>query len=287
MKLHKGIVGLGMALALGACSTANNVDTLNQTGATGSAFTQKLTEEYRQIAQFERDQMYDWQDATYFADKGLRAAGGATVKPERLEDWNLPSDKTQELSDARARLIEAFNQNARGDHPELAGHAQGRFDCWMEQQEENHQPEDIAACRESFYQAMSDLDAAMSGGQQEAAPEPEEEPMEPEQVMVFFGFDEATIDVSQQAKIREAVRLATQMDDASFSVTGHADTTGSADYNQELSLRRAQNVRDALVARGVDADAISIAARGESQPANPTGDGVRSRENRRVEIVVQ
>lgn len=287
MNLHKLIVGLGLAFTLGACSTAKNVDTLNQTGATGSAFTQQLTEEYRQIAAFERDQMYDWSDAEYFADKGLRAAEGATVKPERLEDWDLPGDSLEELRDARASLINSFNNNARSQHPELAGHAQGRFDCWIEQQEENHQPEDIAACREEFYQAMSELDAAMEPQQQEAAPEPEPEPMEPEQYMVFFGFDEASISQGQQAKIRDAVSLANEMEDVRFAVTGHTDTAGSAEYNQELSLRRAQNVRDALVARGVDADAISVAARGESQPANPTGDGVRARENRRVEITVQ
>ena len=287
MNLHKAIIGLGLAFTLGACSTASNVDTLKQTGATGSAFTQELTAEYRQIAQFERNQMYDWRDATYFADKGLRAAGGATVKPERLEDWDLPSDSKEELNKARGRLVDALNNRARREHPELAGRAQGRFDCWVEQQEENHQPDDIAKCRESFYQAMSELDTAMSAGQQEAAPEPEPDPMQPEQFMVFFGFDEASISQSQQSKIRQAVRLANEMEDARFSVTGHADTTGAADYNQELSLRRARNVRDALVTRGVDADAISIAARGESQPATPTGDGVRSRENRRVEIVVQ
>ena len=286
MNLKQLIVGLGLAFTLGACSTASNVDTLNQTGATGSPFTQQLTEEYRQIAKFERDQMSDWADATYFADKGLRAAGGATVKPERLDDWNLPSDSIEELTQARGRLIDAFNDNARRDHPDLAGHAQGRFDCWIEQQEENHQPDDIAKCREAFYQAMSELDAAMKP-QQEAAPEPEPEPMEPERFIVFFGFDEATISQEQQAAIREAVSLAGDMEDARFSVTGHTDTVGSADYNQELSLRRAQNVRDALVARGVDGDNVSIAARGEAQPANPTGDGVRSRENRRVEIVIQ
>lgn len=287
MKLHKAIIGLGLAFTLGACSTASNVDTLKQTGATGSAFTQELTAEYRQIAQFERNEMYDWQDATYFADKGLRAAGGATVKPERLEDWDLPSDSKEELNEARGRLISAFNNKARREHPELAGRAQGRFDCWVEQQEENHQPDDIAKCRESFYQAMSELDTAMSAGQQETAPEPEPEPMQPEQVTVFFGFDEASISQSQQSKVRQAVRLANQMEDARFSVTGHADTAGAAEYNQGLSLRRARNVRDSLVSRGVDADAISVAARGESQPANPTGDGVRSRDNRRVEIVVQ
>jgi len=287
MNLHKTLAALGLAVTLGACSTASNVDTLNQTGAEGSPFTQTLTEEYRQIAAFERDRMYDWNDATYFADKGLRAAKGDVVEPESLDDWNLPDDKIDELTEARAGLVGALNDNARRDHPKLAGHAQGRFDCWVEQQEENHQPDDIAACRESFYQAMSDLQSAMRTEPQEAAPEPEQETMEPEQFTVFFGFDAASIGDGQQAKVRAAARLAEEMDGVRFAVTGHTDTAGPADYNQELSLRRAQNVRDALVARGIDGDAISVAARGESEPADPTGDGVRSQENRRVEITVR
>ena len=286
MNLTKLVTAAGLAFTLGACSTANNVDTLNETGATGSPFTQKLTEEYRQIAAFERDEMYDWDDAEYFADKGLRAAEGNTVKPEMLEDWDLPSDKIDELTKARASLNEAFNNNARRNHPDLAGHAQGRFDCWVEQQEENHQPEDIAACREEFYAAMSELNGAM-GQKQEAAPEMEEEAMEPQQFTVYFGFDDATVASSQMSKVRNALRVAEDMDDVRLSVTGHTDTAGPSDYNQELSLNRAQNVRDALVSRGVYPDNISVAARGESEPANPTGDGVRARENRRVEITVQ
>lgn len=286
MNLMKPLAALGLAFTVGACATAENVDTLNQTEATGSAFTMALAQEYRAFAQFERDEMYDWRDATYFADKGLRAANGEVVVPEQLADWNLPGDMVDELSSARAELVGALDGNARGNHPELAGHAQGRFDCWVEQQEENHQPEDIAACREAYYQAMSELQEAMTAEQQQA-PEPEEETMAPERFRVLFGFDRDGIRQDQRPEIREAVQVAREMDDVRFSVTGHADTAGPADYNRDLSLRRAQNVRDALVERGVDADRISIAARGESEPAVQTGDGVREQRNRRVVISVQ
>lgn len=287
MNLMKPLAALGLAFTVGACATAENVDTLNQTEATGSAFTMALAQEYRAFAQFERDEMYDWRDATYFADKGLRAANGEVVVPEQLADWNLPGDMVDELSSARAELVGALDGNARSNHPELAGHAQGRFDCWVEQQEENHQPEDIAACREAYYQAMSELQEAMTAAQQDDVPEPEEETMAPERFRVLFGFDRDGIRQDQRPAIREAVQVAREMDDVRFSVTGHADTAGPADYNRDLSLRRAQNVRDALVERGVDADRISVAARGESEPAVQTGDGVREQRNRRAVISVQ
>jgi OOP family OmpA-OmpF porin len=292
MQIIKPLGAVALASVLAACATAENVDRLNQATATGSPFSQKLAQEYRQIAAYERDEMYDWQDATYFADKGLNAAGGEVVAPEQLDAWNLPSDKMDELSSARGDLTRALDGNARRNHPELAGHAQGRFDCWVEQQEENHQPEHIARCREAYYEAMSKLQAAMQPEPDtQAAPapeEPEQEPMmEPERFTVYFGFDQATVPQGETGKVREAAMLAEEMEDVQFSVTGHADRAGPADYNQELSLRRARNVRDALSANGVSGDAVSIAARGESEPAVPTGDGVREPENRRVVITVQ
>jgi OOP family OmpA-OmpF porin len=54
-----------------------------------------------------------------------------------------------------------------------------------------------------------------------------------------------------------------------------------------LSLRRADSVREALIAGGADANAITVAGRGESEPAVPTPDGVKEQANRRVEIVLQ
>jgi OOP family OmpA-OmpF porin len=71
-----------------------------------------------------------------------------------------------------------------------------------------------------------------------------------------------------------------------YSVTGHADRAGPEAYNLDLSLRRANAVRDALIQRGVKASGISVAGRGEAEPAVPTADGVPEAANRRVEIIL-
>lgn len=68
-------------------------------------------------------------------------------------------------------------------------------------------------------------------------------------------------------------------------IEGHTDATGAAEYNQDLSERRAAAVRAALIARGVDPTMLTIAAYGEAQPigdnANPVGQAL----NRRVTFV--
>lgn len=70
-------------------------------------------------------------------------------------------------------------------------------------------------------------------------------------------------------------------------VTGHADRLGSTAYNDELSLRRANQMRDVLVAAGIDADKIQVVGRGEREPLIPTPDSVGEPRNRRVEIKIR
>ena len=69
-------------------------------------------------------------------------------------------------------------------------------------------------------------------------------------------------------------------------VVGHTDTSGSAQYNIGLSERRASVVRDALVARGINAGSIRTEARGETDLAQPTRDGVREPLNRRTAVTI-
>ena len=70
-------------------------------------------------------------------------------------------------------------------------------------------------------------------------------------------------------------------------VIGHTDRVGSVPYNDALSLRRAERMRDELVKAGVAADRISVAGRGEREPLVPTADEVAEPRNRRVEINVR
>ena len=71
-----------------------------------------------------------------------------------------------------------------------------------------------------------------------------------------------------------------------IDVIGHTDSDGTEEYNQALSVRRAESVRDYLVSEGVDASIIDVSGQGESNPvvSNATPEG--RAQNRRVDIHV-
>lgn len=71
------------------------------------------------------------------------------------------------------------------------------------------------------------------------------------------------------------------------TIIGHTDRVGSLEDNDRLSLKRAETVRDKLVQSGIAASMITLAGRGEREPAVPTADGVAQPANRRVEINVR
>jgi OmpA family len=103
---------------------------------------------------------------------------------------------------------------------------------------------------------------------------------------VLFAFDRSDLDAEALSTIDQAIADYQQTGAASLAVEGHTDTSGSDGYNLALSERRAEAVRQALVARGVPAGDIRADAVGESDPAVPTGDGVRLEANRRVTIAL-
>ncbi len=72
-----------------------------------------------------------------------------------------------------------------------------------------------------------------------------------------------------------------------IEVNGYTDLSGTAAYNQKLSVCRAQSVEAELVKDGVAASEISIHGYGESGPLVPTAKGVREPQNRRVEIILK
>jgi OOP family OmpA-OmpF porin len=275
MKLIKLISVIGaLGFLAGCASDIHQMRDVQPTG--GTPFTQALTEEYRKFVVFEADEMNDWVDANYFSRKGLAAANGDIVLPEELGIWDLPPEKVDELASARGRLMRALDAGARDSNPKVAATAQARFDCWVEQTEEIFQTADIAACRDEFLKAMEELEGkpAMMGEN-------------PEKYIVLFDFDKSNITADGQAVIDKVVAAAGKMGTVNISATGHADRSGSESYNMALSLRRADAVRAALIAGGLSGDAITVAGRGESEPAVPTPDGVKEQANRRVEIILQ
>jgi OOP family OmpA-OmpF porin len=103
---------------------------------------------------------------------------------------------------------------------------------------------------------------------------------------VYFDFDKATIKPEGKVVLNEAAALLQQHERVVVEVAGHTDSTGSEEYNQGLSERRANAVKDYLTQKGVTATRLSARGYGEAQPvaSNDTKEG--RAENRRVELIV-
>jgi outer membrane protein OmpA-like peptidoglycan-associated protein/outer membrane protein W len=119
-------------------------------------------------------------------------------------------------------------------------------------------------------------------------PAPVAAPAPARNYIVFFDFDKADLKTDAQTVVRQAAAgFKNSQGVTRIEATGHADRSGTPAYNQKISQRRAEAVRAELVAQGVPANAITISARGETQPLVQTADGVREPQNRRVEIVLR
>ncbi len=105
--------------------------------------------------------------------------------------------------------------------------------------------------------------------------------------LVFFDFDRADLTDRARSIIAEAATNTQRTGTTRIEVSGHADRSGTPQYNQRLSERRAQAVAAELERRGVPRSAMVIQAFGETRPLVPTADGVREPQNRRVEIVLR
>ncbi len=254
-------------------------------GPTG--FTEALRSEYTDRAQIEEAEG-DFANAKYFARRAQAAGGGEVVEPELVENRTLPAGTAGELTSARAGLVSALNAGGRERAPQAAARAQRVFDCWLEEQEENIQPADIAACRDAFRTALGEVQQALLPEPlppQQAPPAPMAAPAARD-YLVFFDFDLSDIR-ADSAQILDQVAVAFgELNASSISLTGFTDLAGPNAYNQALSERRTISARDYLVGRGIPQAAIRGAGRGENDPRVPSADGVREQENRRVEIQI-
>lgn len=103
-------------------------------------------------------------------------------------------------------------------------------------------------------------------------------------VKIYFDFDVDTPSSDASAVVSKVVQSMATCKWTGLTITGHADRSGSDKYNQALSDRRAKNVAALVTGAGVAASAVTVDAKGESQPAVNTPDGIREPLNRRVEI---
>lgn len=273
MRMGKLALVAGLGFGLSAC--ASLYDNGQKASTSGGAFETALLGHYQSLAKMEATEA-DWLDADFFSQRALLTAAGTPPEPQALAERDLVEPHLGELTAARNMLTTQLEDGAAQSKPDAAAMAQAGFDCWMQEAEENIQPDDIKACKDMYWAGMNVLQAEAPV----AAPAPT--PTGP--WVVLFNFDKSDITYDGQLEINKAVAAATKLAGSNVLLSAHTDTAGSEQYNLGLSARRAKAVIEAMGLIGVSSDRVTASAVGESDPAVATGDGVRNQANRRVEI---
>ncbi len=268
-------------LMLSGCSQYVDTKTVSMMTPTGNAFQNALHQEYIGLAEAEKKED-DGDDAMYFISKAKSAAMGESVGPQPLEERMLPESTKGELAKARLQLVNKLWKGATEVTPAAAARAQAMFDCWMQEQEENNQPADIAACKAEFEKAYALL----------GTPAPMAEKPKPAPVMaklpfpyhVYFASDSADIDEAGMTVIKQAFADFRLHKPSKIEVVGNTDTVGNAKYNMGLSRHRAGAVRNALLELGIPRDTVVRMAKGEEALAVKTPDNMEEEYNRVVKI---
>ena len=268
-------------LALGACTSTTMVDEAARANPASSELSRDLQEQYVALATSERSQG-DGTSARHYAAKAMKASSGTAVGPDDIAARNaarrfrVTGEAEKELADARSRLLANLNDPVAAKNPAAAAKAQTSFDCWLEQQQEGWQYDDIAACRKEFETAMASLDAAKVA----AAPPKETAPVER---LVHFEFDSDQLIPSSQDKMAELLREAELSKPTSVQIISFTDLSGPKEHNMKLAEMRGQRLKEKL-REATGAEVIKVDARGPVDPIVNTPKP--NQENRRAVIIM-
>lgn len=103
---------------------------------------------------------------------------------------------------------------------------------------------------------------------------------------VLFDTGKSTLKSGAMATLDRLADFLKQAPERSVIIEGHTDSVGSDDYNMELSQRRADAVKAALLQRGVAAERVVSAGKGEAFPVAGNDTAAGRQQNRRVEIII-
>ena len=99
-----------------------------------------------------------------------------------------------------------------------------------------------------------------------------------------FDFDKADLRAGDRELLSRIAGILATSQDYTVSVNGHTDDVGTEEYNQKLSERRAEAVRDYLVKAGLPPGILSVTGHGKSRPLVPSTSEQARAKNRRVEL---
>ncbi|MEN8722545.1 MAG: OmpA family protein [Alphaproteobacteria bacterium] len=280
--MRKILISVAM-LGLGACALPGTMDADAIAGMSGasSPFNDALHTGYASLGKGEYDEA-DWCDGDHFLGKAEALGGGASVGPDMADSRRMPEEHRATAAAYYTRLTEALASDAAARMPAVAAKAQVAYDCWLQEAEENHQAEDIAACQSDLDAALAQLAAKPMAKPVKKAPMVQ--PKGPNRFVVWFDLDSAAVSADAGTIIKRVADAFGSRKSKLIQLVGHTDTSGADAYNKQLSIWRAEAVKEALTKQGIAGGSISTKGVGENLPAVKTGDGVANAANRRVEI---
>ncbi len=292
-----------LAAGVAGCSMFDDSDS---DASTGTPFTQALNKDYGDLAaqasSLPADTAPDsggfWSSLNPFSDsdssasdllskaftaKADMAGTGAEPEPEAAPD--------QMAGNVRARLVRAVAAG-KDQFPEQAARAQTDYDCWVLYGTVPSAAAASQACKTSLDSSLMKLETAARPAPPMAAPAPAPvasapAPAPSSDFTVYFDFDSWTLKAEQLKVLDDVIATARSGGQANITIVGHTDTSGAPDYNQRLSVKRANVVVEALVQMGARRAAIHASGVGETDLAVATGDGVKEAKNRRTVITLQ
>lgn len=104
---------------------------------------------------------------------------------------------------------------------------------------------------------------------------------------VMFEVDSAQLRPGADQRLQPLANYLRSMPNTSIRIEGHTDSTGGAAYNERLSRDRAESVKQALVAMGIDGNRVQTAGYGLTKPIASNNTVSGREQNRRVEIIME
>ena len=292
-----------LTVGLAACSSDEDT-------AEGTPFTQALTKDYTDLSAqaaalpaepaessfFDSINPFSSSDtssdllAKAFTAKAELATAGTEPEPEA---GTGPAQTT-----IRGRLTRAIAAN-KDQFPEQAARAQADYDCWALYGTVASAAAASQACKTALDSSLLRLETASRPAPPAPAPMPAPvttAPVPPptpapaaasNDFTVYFDFDSWTLKAEQLKVLDDVIATARSGGQSNIVIVGHTDTSGPSDYNQRLSVRRANVVVEALVQMGARRAALHASGVGETDLAVETGDNVKEEKNRRTVVTLQ
>ena len=274
--IFKPLVAGLVVVAVAAC-TNPKIETAQHLDIQGQDAAAEAAREYKRLAYFENQVMWDKASAIAFSEKAIAAANG-----EPLATPTGSASTNRDIAAAYQTLNAMRAQGGDQIAPKATGQAIARLDCWNEQSSEGFQPLDIAFCKDGFHEYVTETATTLkAAGKDISAIVPDLKSFQ-----ITFPLGSTMPVVGSNATLDEAAAYAARYKKMRIVLGGHADKSGSREINQRLSQARADRVAAMLRARGVADAQISTIGFGETYPRIVTPDGQRSTGNRRVEIVI-